>query len=143
MKLGITGTRDGFSVAQKEQALHLVKGNVEFVSEFHSGDCVGVDDQMLDLLLGWNYQKDIYLYPALVNEKWRAHGFSKLGNHKALITVFKPLPPKVRNGYIAENCDELWAFPGSGGGTWDCIRKAQALGRSGLIVYQSGRTVDL
>lgn len=142
MKLGVTGTRDGFSEAQYTWAIRSVSGLSSPVEEFHYGDCVGVDEQMLWLLLGVT-QPTLHIYPALVSEKWRAHTFDKLGGHPNGITVYKALPPKVRNGYIAENCEELWAFPGSGGGTWDCVRKAQALQRLGFIVYQDGRVTPL
>lgn len=144
MKLGVTGTRDGFSPEQYEIVREWVReGTIgDVITEFHYGDCVGVDEQMLWLLLEFATPA-LFIYPARVSEKWRAHTFDKLGGHPRGITVYEALPPKVRNGYIAENCEELWAFPGSGGGTWDCVRKAQALQRQGFIVYRDGKVVPL
>lgn len=142
VKLGVTGTRDGFSTSQLAWAEKHAYEYAGCVDEFHYGDCVGVDEAMLWAVLEWNLPA-LHIYPALVDEKWRAHTFDKLRNYKNVINVYKPLPPKVRNGHIAAGCDELWAFPGSGGGTWDCVRKAQKMGRFGFIVYRDGEVKSL
>lgn len=145
MKLGVTGTRDGLSPDQKFHAIRLVSELAPEVAEFHSGDCIGVDDQVLWMLLSQNVTPDIHLYPALVSERFRARAILRLESegYEGVIIQYKPLGPKVRNGFIAENCDYLLAFPGSGGGTWDCVRKAQAVERQGVIVYPDGRVEPL
>lgn len=143
LKLGVTGTRDGFSEEQELWATRWARVHRSSVIEFHYGDCTGVDEQMLWLLLKTGMTPALFIYPALVSDKWRAKTFDKLGGHPAPITVYKALPPLTRNGYIAEFCDYLLAFPGSGDGTWDCVRKAQAFGREGLIVYRDGQVMPL
>jgi hypothetical protein len=145
MKLGVTGTRDGFSFEQKEKAGMWLANLPEPVTEFHYGDCTGVDESMLWMVLDQGYTPHLHIYPGLVSDKWRAKTFNRLTEigYAGGITQYEPLPPKVRNGHIAANCDQLWAFPGSGGGTWDCVRKAQALNRFGFIVYRDGEVKSL
>lgn len=152
MKLGVTGTRDGFSDEQRKFILTWITGHkydpAYMITEFHYGDCVGVDEQMLWVLLfggSWEQGKPwLHVYPAKVSEKWKAKTYPLLiESGYPQITVYEPLPPLVRNGHIAERCDFLLAFPGSGGGTWDCVRKAQAFGREGLIVARDGVVTPL
>lgn len=137
VRLGVTGTRDGFSEEQRRRAVTWL-GTCDEIEEFHYGDCTGVDEQMLWLVLE-QHQPRLHIYPGIVSDQWRAKTVEKLGDYPKGYVLYKPAPPKVRNGFIAEACDELWGFPGSGGGTWDCIRKARKLGRYGFIVYRDGK----
>lgn len=145
MRLGVTGTRNGLTPAQQRWAILAAEREAREVTEFHYGDCIGVDEQMLWILLAQGVEPELHIYPALVSEKWRAKTLTRLQEimYGGMITQYKALPPMLRNGFIAEACDELWAFPGSGRGTWDCIRKAREMGRRGAVIMADGTEVDL
>lgn len=139
MKLSVSGTRQGWNEAQRQFFLDAISTNE--ITEFHYGDCIGVDEQSLWELLDSGQQPELFIYPAKVSEKYRANTIKQLIDHHygGGIVQYQPRPPLVRNRDIVEGTDELWAFPGqSGGGTWNAIAHADDLRIKNWVITPDG-----
>lgn len=125
VKVAITGSRHGLRTPQETRLIDLFCSTR--ISEFHYGDCRGVDEQALWLWVQCG-SGVAHSHPATLNpewdEKWRAHTalFEELG-----IVEHEPKHPLERNRDMVNACDALWAFPENDlghGGTWYTIRYA-------------------
>lgn len=112
MKIGITGTREGMN---ENQACRVYKFLSQYPpgTEFHHGDCVGVDAQAAKLakLLGFK----IISHPGPDKDGLRAYFESDV--------ILEPETHFKRNRNIVDTCDILLVVPLQNqwqprGGTW-------------------------
>jgi hypothetical protein len=131
MKIGITGTRSGMTVFQ----FNTVQNNLRYFieqypdSEFHHGDCVGVDVQAAEIAQELGYKT--IAYPS-VGEDLRAW-------HKSDI-ILEPNTNFARNRAIVQAVDLLFVVPyqmqyQNRGGTWYTHDYAEKIGRNKLVFY--------
>jgi hypothetical protein len=138
--VGVTGTRDGLTDAQHVAALQLVKGTE--IEEFHFGDCVGVDTQMMYVVVSSGATPHLHIWPADVADKWKTRSWNWLAdNYRGLFTVHPKAKPFVRNTSIVEAVERLWGFPGTGAsrGTWDTINKMAERQKARVVVSPDGK----
>ena len=116
MKIGITGTRNGFSDKQKETFLKYLEEHnlLKTVTEFHQGNCIGVDVEAARIF----YEKTDAVIHAHLPEKKGLLGTTKY-NH----VNCKPKNYLARNRDIVNSSDIMFAIPRemkhqSFGGTW-------------------------
>jgi len=132
LKIGVTGTREGASPAQKAYIsliLHSFKGNVEL----HHGDCVGVDEQCHDLMLLKGHRSVIH---PPIDERLRS---TKTKDYKEM---------KERKSYLDRNKDIVDASnimliipkgpEEQRSGTWSTYRYARSKGKPIILVEPSG-----
>jgi hypothetical protein len=139
VKIAVTGTRDGMTIAQWEQLEDFM--HPEFIlgvgNEFHCGDCVGADTQAYGSVQRWVMSGLLRIqthgWPGKVDPKWKAHNEYDV--------VHEVLPPMVRNRRMVDLADFVLAGPKEydevkiGSGTWGTIRHAQRTGKRLTIVY--------
>jgi hypothetical protein len=139
MKLGITGTRHGWTPEQKTTFIDKVSAFFAAnhpVVEFHHGDCTGVDEQAaVELRDNWDVQ--LHTHPP------------KNGSRRANLggTLYLPKEYIQRNHDIVDAVDELVVIPDSHveqrrSGTWATYRYAQSVGKPILLIYPDG-TIQL
>jgi len=126
---GFSGSQNGMTDAQKI----VVKRELEFVTEFHHGDCVGADSEVHDIARQsrWCW---IEAHPTNIEGK-RAFTSADF--------VHAVKPPIERNHDIVDVSKRLIATPGEmhevlRSGTWATIRYAVRVGIPVLIVYPDG-----
>ena len=138
MKIGFTGTQKGMTPEQRRTFEGFVDPNegtdfmAEFKPEFHSGDCVGADEQARDICEYHGYR--LIGHPP-DNPSKRAFG--------AFHEIREPLPYLDRNKAIVNETDYLIACPGEmqeklRSGTWSTVRYARKQGRKVVIIYPNG-----
>ena len=133
MKLGVTGSRNGMTAEQ----LRWFSTHVGFATEFHHGDCVGVDDQAA---------RDMYFFSSAtvishppLNPKYRAYAPSHV--------ILDPREYLERDRDIVNATDLLIGFPDSNierdrSGTWYTIRFARHQGRGLIVVGPDGTVIE-
>jgi hypothetical protein len=105
--------------------------NLSGVTEFHYGDCIGVDEQAFRIAFEAGLGV-FHCHPATMNETWdakyRARTDRDFGD---LIVLHEPLHPLARNKVMVDRCDLLVAFPAPGGsrGTQFTIDYARNTGK--------------
>lgn len=135
LSIGITGTRRGLINPQRAGLVGLIRESA--MSEFHHGDCIGVDAEAHDLVRQLQPDVHIIVHPPM-NPKNRAF-------KQGLI-----LPEKdyfIRNIDIIKSCDILLACPKmlseeQRSGTWHAIRYAAKIKRRTIIVWPTGKIED-
>lgn len=144
--VGITGTRDGATDAQKAKLQEWLKVITALVHDHEvvvlHGDCVGADQDADVVAQGLKLRR--FVMPAAVNDRLRA--FCTQRGAEALAD---PLPPLVRNKAIVEACEVLVALPKGPeelrSGTWSTVRYAIKRGNGVVMIItpngrvQSGR----
>jgi hypothetical protein len=130
--VGVTGSRHGLTTAQRDWWENEIYANN--FSEFHHGDCVGVDCETAEMVaeVGGCW---IVAHPG-DNPKWRAHCI-------ASNDVLEPRPNLIRDRDIVDVVEYMYAFPGTvrpvpRSGTWYTIQYARAQKRELIIVYPDG-----
>jgi hypothetical protein len=113
MKIGITGTRMGMNESQFTLIEKFLQENFSEGSEFHHGDCVGVDAEAALLAKDIGYK--IVGHPGPNHDNLRA--FVESDETKEPLSHFK------RNRNIVDTCDILMVVPLQNewqpkGGTW-------------------------
>jgi hypothetical protein len=138
MRLGITGTREGMTAAQRQFFRDFLK--VTQVNAFHFGDCVGVDDQAADLVSRMKNaelpEKPLIVCHPPASDSLRA--FNKNAD--------STLPAKTyeeRNRDIVNACDLLVVVPkqeqiAASGGTWQTYDYGVEIGKPILIIWPNG-----
>ena len=142
MRLGVTGTRYGMTDAQNAALAGLLMEleAAHGVTEFHHGDCTGVDDQAADMV-GRLFKVALIVghpptYTSGKSELWRAYNNA----------THWWLPPRgylARNREIVNGVDVVLAVPShrseqARGGTWYTVRVARANGKPLAIVWPNG-----
>lgn len=113
MKIGITGTREGMTEDQFDQVWNFLKEKFTEGSEFHHGDCVGVDAEAALVAKEIGYK--IVGHPGPSVDGLRA--FFESDESRDPMSHFK------RNRTIVDSCDFLLVVPLQDcwqprGGTW-------------------------
>lgn len=126
IRVGITGTRQGFTSAQR--TWFVDQAATVRMREWHYGDCVGVDVEAFGLLLELGAGGVFHAWPGAVRDEFKAGTIRDAG--MLGIVVHDVLPPLERNQQIVNHVDELWAFPAEmteqlRSGTWATIRRAR------------------
>jgi hypothetical protein len=123
MKVGVTGTREGMTLHQKEQ--FVLKLFELKVTEFHHGDCEGADAEAHDIVREFFPDVRIVVHPPSLT---KTQAFRKGDEHR------KPLPYIVRDKNIVDETEFLIGAPLSDtevwrSGTWTTIRHARKTGK--------------
>lgn len=133
LAVGITGTQDGATMAQKRAVKILLTDLAP--DEVHHGDCVGADEDVHKLcaILGI----DVYLHPPTSKAK-RAFCKAVLEN--------PPYEYLVRNKHIVQATNPLIAIPRGfteelRSGTWSTVRYAKKMKRVVYIVMPDGKVI--
>jgi len=134
MKAGITGTQHGWTEAQRIQ-FTLMVSEME-ITEWHHGDCEGVDEQA-SLVVRRRFGADcIHSHPP-EDPKKRAYVPSG--------TIYEEKPYKVRNVDIATAVETLFVIPRTytereapRSGTWHTYRQGMKLKRRVILILPSG-----
>ena len=130
LKVGITGSRHGWNAAQAQDFRTLMGGLR--VSEFHYGDCVGVDEAAFNWVTGNMKDTRTVSHPPTID----AHrAFTKAD------LTWRPMPYLIRNRAIVNSVDLLVVAPlerseTRRSGTWTTWRYAKKKGT--LIVLMPG-----
>lgn len=150
MKIGITGTRDGMTLDQEYMFRQTIikLDNEERITELRGGDCIGVDDEAINLM--YEYREG----ELLIIEKGRLPSPLKLICHppiKEELRAFNPhydliLPAKsyhARNKDIVDNSDVVIVIPKeiswqSKGGTWMTHDYAVKKGKRVIVMWPDG-----
>lgn len=137
--LGFTGTRAGMTNEQKARvSQHVLPWAALNLFAVH-GDCLGADSDFDSICMQLGLRRGIF--PCNIN-RMRAWCGTRT---PPAIDLASPAPPLQRNGWIALACNRLIATPQHTqnaplhkGGTWNCVRQAQALGRQVMVVWPDG-----
>lgn len=122
ISLGISGSREGFSVSQKETFLKIL--SELSLKEFHHGDCCGVDEESHDLVREALPNVNILIHPP-EDDKHRAYQFDKDTE------LYDPKPYLNRNRDIVKSSDLMVIVPNGPeyrnkrSGTWYTYRYAK------------------
>lgn len=132
MKVGITGTREGLTEAQKIRMNSLGEAAITVL---HHGDCIGVDAYSHSMARHSHIRVEVH--PPSDNRE-RAH--SQLGPSDV---EHPPKPYLARNHDIVDASDVLVAFPKGyseelRSGTWATVRYARKQKVPVVIVWPSG-----
>lgn len=136
MIVGFTGTQLGQTLEQHNTLKALLTPIArDFVSMFHSGDCVGADEQAHKVAKGLNFIT--VGHPPLYDGK-RAHCKYDIER--------EPKAYMERNDEIVRECEWLIAAPKGfeeelRSGTWATIRRARKAGKKVTIIWPDG-TLD-
>lgn len=134
MNVGMTGTREGMTDAQKKTFYGLLTGMFtdKENSIFHHGDCIGADSDGHDIakLIGYT----IWVHPP---EKDEVRAFKKGDYIEGTKGYF------ARNRDIVDCSSILLATPVTNfetpkGGTWYTIRYAAKVGVKCIIIWPNG-----
>jgi hypothetical protein len=134
IKIGITGTRSGLTEQAKEYIYTYLETNADNISEIHHGDCVGVDEEIHNLI-DENYSDIKLVVHPPTDNKHRAHCESD--------DIKKEYDYIKRNHNIVNDTDILVAFPPTQteilrSGTWSTIRYARKKKKNVCVVYPDG-----
>ena len=132
MIYGVTGTQHGWTEAQRVQ-FTLMVAELD-VTEWHHGDCIGVDDQASEVIRLRFGQDIIHAHPPDDDRK-RAYVPSGPSH---------PLKPYLeRNWDIAKAVETLFVIPKTRkklvrSGTWHTYRAAKACKKRIIVIYADG-----
>lgn len=136
MRIGFTGTRQGLTVAQRDELRRLLRNKNP--SHFHHGDCIGADRDahmlVRQLCRTHTPRISIILHPP-IDDSQRAFCFG-------WDIARAPLQYLERNHAIVDETDELIACPQGHeelrSGTWATIRYALRVGKPVTIIMPDG-----
>lgn len=134
MKAGVTGTQLGWTEAQRVQFTLMV--SEMDITEWHHGDCKGVDDQA-SLVVRRRFGQDVIHSHPPDNEKKRAYVPSG--------PVYPMKPYLRRNDDIVDAVETLFVIPRTytakeapRSGTWYTYRRAIKAGKRVILILPSG-----
>lgn len=136
MKVGFTGTQQGMTDQQKTKFVYLIR-NLDSITEFHHGLCVGADTDAHQLIRKYGHDVNIIGHPPI---KTRLMVISE---------CYDMRPPDdylVRNKNIVNETHLLIATPFTTeeqlrSGTWSTVRYARKLNRPICIIQPTGNMV--
>jgi len=136
MIIGVTGTQQGWTTPQKT-AFILIIAELD-VTEFHHGDCVGVDEQAARAVIK-RYGRDVlHCHPPDKSAK-RAFVSGSV--------IYQEKPYLERNKDIAHAAELLIVIPTTAdeqirSGTWHTYRHAKKLGRKVIVIGPTGDRIE-
>jgi hypothetical protein len=130
MKLGMTGNREGISLAATERFRKFLDENN--ITEAHHGDCIGADQEFHNIVVSKGIK--VIIHPP------------KLCSHRAYCKSANVLEGEdymIRNHNIVDSCDTLVAFTRDNkeirrSGTWSTIRYAKKIQKNTIIIFPNG-----
>lgn len=141
MKVGFTGTRQGMTDQQHAEVadiLSTLRSDI-FESEFHHGNCVGADEQALEIATNLNYYTIAHPASGLDDLQISVFASDEARNYRQ---------PLARNRDIVREADVMIATPkemeqprsARGSGTWFTIEhcRKQNIKRRLIIVWPNG-----
>jgi len=136
MIYGVTGTRRGWTDAQRTTFTMMIK-DLD-ITEWHHGDCVGVDDQA-SLIIRRRFGQDVIHSHPPDNEKKRAYVPSG--------PVYPAKPYLERNWDIAKIIEVLFVIPWTKkklvqSGTWHTYRAATACKKKTIVIGPDGEILE-
>lgn len=144
MILGVTGTRDGMSQAQKDVFAGMLLGELSGIRVMHEGGCVGADHDAVQIFDRWRLRESVMA--VIVTHPGKGNGALE-AEHSLSDVVLAPEPNLTRNRRIVAALgpgDVLVAFPsaenmrlGKGGTHWT-ICYAVGSGRKTVVVMPDG-----
>jgi hypothetical protein len=135
MILGMTGTQQGLSAAQRKVAAEILNGVLGTAPSLHHGDCIGADVQLADMAHPMGFF--VVAHPP-TDPKKRAYHDSDL--------IMPERPYLERNRNIVKTCELMLAFPKEyveqwrGSGTWATIRYSRKIKRHLWIIWPKGES---
>lgn len=135
IKIGVTGTRDGMNKTQLTDLSALLKSKFTAGSEFHHGDCVGVDVEAAKVAKELGYR--IICHPP---EEEKLRGYFESDEYRTPDSYF------ARNRDIVNDTSMLIVIPYQDspqrkGGTWYTHNYAVKVGKPVNILYP-GRQIE-
>jgi len=132
MKAGVTGTQHGWTEAQRIQ-FTLMVAEMD-ITEWHHGDCEGVDEQASKIVRR-RFSSDIIHSHPPDNPRKRAYVPSG--------AIYEEKSYLERNKDIAHAVEVLFVIPKEynevvRSGTWHTYREATKLGRRTILITPSG-----
>ena len=132
--IGMTGTKLGWTLAQKKEFATRLSYLPYLVHNAHHGDCIGTDENFHDFLRQSFPSVFIVVHPP-TNPKYRAFKKGDL--------IKKPLPYLKRNGNIIKEAELMFAFPRGfteelRSGTWQAIRTTRKCEKPLVIIWPDG-----
>lgn len=136
MKVGITGTREGWTPEQHMAFAEMAAHGC--IDEFHHGDCMGVDEQSAKLISKVYGEGFLHCHPPSMDV------------HRAFVasgTTYPAKPYLVRNTDIVNAVGVLIVIPKDTtprhrSGTWHTYRKAVNTGTRRCIIWPNGRVTS-
>jgi len=136
MKVGVTGTQQGWTRAQKTAFILLI-ADLD-ITEFHFGDCIGVDEQAARTVRSRFGMDILHCHPP-DNPKKRAYVSGG--------TIYPEKPYLERNKDIAHAAELVivlprTAEPSNRSGTWHTYRCAIALDKGIIVIGPGGERLE-
>ena len=144
MRIGFTGSRDGFT-SKQHNAFKKLLAKLG-ATELHHGDCVGADAQAH--AVAYSLDLDIFIHPPTDGRKRANCGDgAKQTPYLGTVKWFKPYPYLERNRHIVLATEALIATPKEAeeqlrSGTWSTVRFARKRRRPVYIILPSGKVVE-
>lgn len=136
--LMVTGTREGMTEDQYDTVIKILPSLFDkYGNVFRHGDCIGVDDEMGNIVSQLYSDVKIFIHPPS-NPKYRA--FNSFGS------ILPEEPYLTRDHKMVDMADFFLGFPKGmeqelRSGTWATIRYARKVKRSGMVIYPDGQAV--
>ncbi len=94
IKLGVTGTRMGWTPKQEESIRNFIEGLKEKnrIEEFHHGDCMGVDDQVANLVKELVPDVIVHCHPPIDNEHRAYNTLHNTIDEHSVVTSYERPP---------------------------------------------------
>lgn len=136
--LGVTGTQEGMSVAQRKAVIQWLQDLGP--TSAHHGGCIGVDEEVHELLIKVCANCIINVHPASDVSRLKVAKI-KAGD---TVTIWKAAPPLKRNRLIVGSSTEMLVLPKEQeeqlrSGTWATYRYARKGLRKVTIIYPNGK----
>lgn len=137
--IGVTGSRDGMSLAQIDAFTSIIHAVLE-PTEFHHGDCVGVDDEAANIVKASGNLFKIFAHPPILND-YRA-------NNPHYDVIFSAKPYFERNRKIVDLCKRIIVIPKhmawrATGGTWYTHDYAMKHKRWITVIWPNGTVTEI
>ena len=132
MKIGVTGTREGFNITQMLAMISYMDSLGEG-HELHHGDCTGVDIEVASIArqLGWR----IICHPPILTEQQGYFGGDEIREAKGYLERDRNIVDETDLLLVAPLQNE----PQSKGGTWYTCSYAKKKKSPYIIFYPDGR----
>lgn len=132
--IGFTGTRNGLKDVQRYALLRIIRDSK--FNEIHIGDCIGADDECINLIQLWAPDVVLVGHPP---------DLPALRAYRRYNIEHAPNPYLDRNRDIVDESELLIACPAGPeelrSGTWSTVRYARKTGKPVIIIYPNGKIV--
>ena len=138
MKLGVTGNRNGTTMQQRDTFTYWFSHYNKDITEFHHGDCVGVDEEICEIVQDISPAITIICHPP-ISTLYRAFTTYDL--------CMKEKDYLDRNHDIVDAVTVMWGFPTGfkeivRSGTWATIRYAKRMNKELFVAWPDGEVYE-